>query len=153
MQGSVFSEINDEDIHHEILTEDGEELVLDYLEVEERKPGVWLATDAGCAAVDAMDDVAGTKQLLNKEPKYLNIYHEILEYCAREAHGRSAKEIDKLVNDSPLLQEPRRYSGYFVSRLERQGALEWIGGWCITPAGKEVMADFENQVDTEASHV
>lgn len=158
MQGSVFgadalfSEVDEASIQHEILIEDDEELVLDFLEVEERPPGVWVATVAGCAAVDTVDDVAATQELLAKEPQYLNIYHEILDYCASETYGRSAKEIDNLVNDSPLLQEPRRYSGYFVSRLERQGALEWNGGWCVTPAGKEIMAEYEFEVSKEACY-
>jgi hypothetical protein len=148
--GSLAAEVDEASIQHEILIEDDEELVLDFLEVEEREPGVWVATAAGCAAADAVDDVAATKELLGKEPQYLNIYHEILAYCAAEAYGRSAKELDNLVNDSPLLQEPRRYSGYFVSRLERQGALEWMGGWCVTPAGKEIMAGYESEVNKEA---
>ena len=138
-QGGVLIPIDEEKVQHESLVEDGQELTLDYLEIEETKPGFWVATAAGLDAVAALDDFGSTVELLQKEPRYLDIYHQILDFCAQEKLGRSSKEIDILVNDSPLLQEPRRYSGYFVSRLERQGALEWHSGWCITDAGKAVL--------------
>ncbi|MDE8701724.1 hypothetical protein PZH32_01970 [Adlercreutzia equolifaciens] len=150
--GALLVPIDEAKVCHDVMVEGDEEVVLDFLEVEERQPGVWVATAAGCAAVDAVDDVADTKELLGKEPQYLDIYHQILDYCAEEKYGRSAKEIDNLVNDSPLLQEPRRYSGYFVSRLERQGALEWQGGWCITKAGQAVIEDYEAQLNKEVCH-
>ncbi len=138
-QGGVLIPIDEEKVQHESLVEDGQELTLDYLEIEETKPGFWVATAAGLDAVAQLDDFGSTVELLQKEPRYLDIYHQILDFCAQEELGRSSKEIDNLVNDSPLLQEPRRYSGYFVSRLERQGALEWHSGWCITDAGKAVL--------------
>lgn len=138
-QGGVLIPIDEEKVQHESLVEDGQELTLDYLEIEETKPGFWVATAAGLDAVAQLDDFGSTVELLQKEPRYLDIYHQILDFCAQEKLGRSSKEIDNLVNDSPLLQEPRRYSGYFVSRLERQGALEWHSGWCITDAGKAVL--------------
>jgi hypothetical protein len=138
-QGGVLIPIDEEKVQHESLVEDGQELTLDYLEIEETKPGFWVATAAGLDAVAQLDDFGSTVELLQKEPRYLDIYHQILDFCAHEELGRSSKEIDNLVNDSPLLQEPRRYSGYFVSRLERQGALEWHSGWCITDAGKAVL--------------
>ena len=150
--GALLVPIDEAKVCHDVMVEGDEEVVLDFQEVEERQPGVWVATAAGCAAVDAVDDVADTKELLGKEPQYLDIYHQILDYCAEEKYGRSAKEIDNLVNDSPLLQEPRRYSGYFVSRLERQGALEWQGGWCITKAGQAVIEDYEAQLNKEVCH-
>ena len=138
-QGGVLIPIDEEKVQHESLVEDGQELTLDYLEIEETKPGFWVATAAGLDAVAQLDDFGSTVELLQKEPRYLDVYHQILDFCAQEKLGRSSKEIDNLVNDSPLLQEPRRYSGYFVSRLERQGALEWHSGWCITDAGKAVL--------------
>lgn len=148
-KGGVLIAVGEENVRHETLVEQGEEVVLDFLEVEEQKPGFWVATAAGCAAVDAVDFVGDTRELLEKEPVYLDIYHQILDFCAQEKYGRSAKELDNLVNDSPLLQEPRRYSGYFVSRLERQGALEWKKGWCITEAGQVALEESRAQVQKE----
>lgn len=118
---------------------DGEETVeLEFLEVADERPGLWMATPEGLEVVDEQDDAGEIRKLLAAEPQYLDIYHQILDYCCEEG-GRSAKEIDRLVNDSPLLEEPRRYSGYFVGRLERKGALEWRGGWCTTQVGRDMI--------------
>lgn len=120
---------------------DGEEEVeIEFLEVAEERPGLWEATPEGLEVVDAQDDEGAIRELLGKEPQYLDIYHQILDFCC-EPGGRSAKEVDRLVNDSPLLQEPRRYSGYFVGRLERKGALQWQGGWCTTAAGRAMIEE------------
>ena len=118
---------------------DGEETVeLEFLEVADERLGLWVATPEGLEVVDEQDDAGEIRKLLAAEPQYLDIYHQILDYCCEEG-GRSAKEIDRLVNDSPLLEEPRRYSGYFVGRLERKGALEWRGGWCTTQVGRDMI--------------
>lgn len=120
---------------------DGEETVeLEFLEVADERPGLWVATPEGLEVVDEQDDAGEIRKLLAAEPQYLDIYHQILDFCCEEG-GRSAKEIDRLVNDSPLLEEPRRYSGYFVGRLERKGALEWRGGWCTTQVGRDMIEE------------
>lgn len=153
-EGGVLESVNEAPVQHESLIEDGQEVTLDYLEITETRPGWWVATPAGLAAVHALDDLGATRELLTKEPEYLDIYHQILDFCAQEEFGRSAKEIDNLVNNSPLLQEPRRYSGYFVSRLERQGALEWRSGWCITDTGTTIMNEYATKAsEKEAGHV
>ena len=120
---------------------DGQETVeLEFLEVADERPGLWVATPEGREVVDEQDDAGEIRKLLAAEPQYLDIYHQILDFCCEEG-GRSAKEIDRLVNDSPLLEEPRRYSGYFVGRLERKGALEWRGGWCTTQVGRDMIEE------------
>lgn len=120
---------------------DGQETVeLEFLEVADECPGLWVATSEGLEVVDEQDDAGEIRKLLAAEPEYLDIYHQILDFCTLDG-GRSAKEIDRLVNDSPLLEEPRRYSGYFVGRLERKGALEWRGGWCTTQVGHDMIAE------------
>lgn len=120
---------------------DGKETVeLEFLEVADERPGLWVATPEGLEVVDEQDDAGEIRKLLAAEPQYLDIYHQILDFCCEEG-GRSAKEIDRLVNDSPLLEEPRRYSGYFVGRLERKGALEWRGGWCTTQVGRDMIEE------------
>ena len=153
VEGGVLIAIDGAKVKHETLMEGDTEMVLDYLEVEEAKPGLWQATAAGIAAVDAVDSLANTRELLAKEPQYLDIYHQILAFCAEEQYGRSSKEIDNLVNDSPLLEKPRRYSGYFVSRLERQGALEWKGGWCVTDVGRTIIEESARKVAEEEEAV
>lgn len=117
-----------------------EEVELEYLEIGEVQQGLWAATADGLAVVDEQDDLGESRDLLAQEPHYLDIYHQILDYCS-DARGRTVKEIDRLVNDSPLLKEPRRYSGYFVSRLEQKGSLEWRGGWYTTDIGRTVLEE------------
>lgn len=150
VDGGVLISIDESKVQHETLTEDGDELTLDYLEIEQPRLGLWVATAEGMAAVSAMDDYGATQKLLEKEPEYLDIYHQILSFCAEEPYGRSSKEIDALVNNSPLLQEPRRYSGYFVSRLEKQGALEWKSGWCVTEVGQRIIRESNDKMSEEA---
>lgn len=131
-------EDGDRKIVHEGFLDGDEEVEIDFLEIEDSPPGVWIATPEGLEAVDGQDDRDQTKKLLDKESQYLNIYQQILDFCTEE-RGRSSKEIDMLVNDNPLLVEPRRFSGYFVGRLERKGALEWKGGWVTTEVGESVL--------------
>lgn len=125
-------------VKSETLLNGDEELQIEYLEIEEERPGLWVATEDGLAAVDGQDDFGHIKTLLGKEPQYEGIYNKILGFCS-DGSGRSAKELDSLVNNDPALQEPRRYSGYFVGRLEREGAVEWEQGWVTTEAGMKML--------------
>lgn len=127
---------------HEGYTCGDEDVELEYREIGEDAPGVWQATEDGLAVVDEQDDFKRAEELLAKEEQYKGIYQRILDYC-KEDGGRSAKEIDVLVNNDPLLAEPRRYSGYFVGRLEREGAVEWRDGWVTTEVGTQVLAAME----------
>ncbi len=123
----------------ESYVDDEGEVELEFLEIEEAQPGFWLATPEGLAAVDACNDNVATRELLGKEPQYLPIYQRILDYCS-VLGGRSAKEVDKLVEGDPLLEEPRRFAGYFVGRLEKSGGLEWKNGWVTTEAGLSMLS-------------
>lgn len=136
--GVLVPIVDEAKVVREDYVEGDDEVQIDFLEIDEPQPGMWVATEEGLAVVDAMDDTESTRQLIAKEPVYVDIYHQILDFVSAP-YGRSAKEIDRLVNSSPLLEEPRRYSGYFVARLEREGAIEWRDGWVITPAGTEVL--------------
>jgi hypothetical protein len=131
----------DEDkVKHEELVNGDENIQIDYLEVEQVDPGLWQATPEGLEIVDEQDDFAKVKILLGKEPQYEDIYRKIMDFCTEEG-GRSAKEIDNLVNDEPILESPRRYSGYFVGRLEREGAIEWRDGWVLTDTGSKILEE------------
>lgn len=136
--GMLVPIADESEVVHETYVEGDEEVEIDFLEIDQAPEGTWVATAAGLSFVDAMDDVRSSRELIEKEPVYVDIYHQILDFV-NVSFGRSAKEIDRLVNDSPLLEEPRRYSGYFVARLEREGAIEWRDGWVITDAGREVL--------------
>ena len=124
-------------VMHEHLASGDDDVDIEYLEIADMAPGVWVATPEGLEIVDEQDDYGQIKRLLGKEPRYQDIYQRILDFCRDE--GRSAKELDNLVNDDPLLEEPRRYSGYFVGRLEREGAIQWANGWVLTRDGARIL--------------
>lgn len=125
--------------------DDGEEQVeIEYREIEERAPGAWLASDEGLAIVDEQDDLKQARDLMAREPRYLSIYRRLIDYCTEDG-GRSIKELDNLVNDDPLLEQPRRYSGYFVARMEKAGVIEWRDGWCATDVGATVLQELVAQ--------
>lgn len=121
-------------LQSEVLVDGDVEVPLEYREIDEVEPGRWHATEEGLAVVDAQDDEGATVRLIADEPQYEGIYDKILAFCRCEG-GRLSQEIDRLVNDEEVLQEPRRYAGYFVGHLERKGALEWKEGWVTTEAG------------------
>lgn len=129
-----------EEVKHETLSDGEDEVELDYLEICTAEPGVWRATEDGLAIVDSQDDFAAVRSLLGKEPQYQEVYRLILSASDSE-QGAQAREIDALVNGLEILQEPRRYSGYFVGRLEREGAIEWVGGWRITEVGRAILGE------------
>lgn len=128
---------DESEVLHEHFASGEDDIDIEYLEIGEAASGVWVATPEGIEIVDEQDDYGQIKRLLGQEPKYQDIYQRILDFCKEE--GRSAKELDNLVNDDPLLEEPRRYSGYFVGRLEREGAIQWSGGWVLTKDGARML--------------
>jgi hypothetical protein len=108
-----------------------------YLVVTKRPEGTWVTTAAGIAVLDSLNPQQELLDLLERDSTYLEIYRRILSYCAEEP--RSKKQLDDLVDNDPLVQSPRRYSGYFVDKLEACDALEWAQKWSTTDIGKEVL--------------
>jgi hypothetical protein len=107
---------------------DGQE----YLVIHQREEGKWLSAAAAVELVEEQDPAADLSRLLEAEPRYRNIYQRVLAYCRTP---RTVKELEKLLNDDPLLQDPRRYGGYFIERLEKNSGIEWQGGWVTTALG------------------
>lgn len=126
-----------EGVVREVYFDGEEEVEFEFLEIADNPAGTWVATEDGLTVVDAQDDFKKVQDLLGKEPQYLPVYRQILDYCRESA--RSAKDVDALVANEPLLQEPRRFAGYFIGRLEREGALEWRGGWIATDVGCAIL--------------
>jgi hypothetical protein len=112
------------------IGEDGQE----YLVIHRRSGGLWLSARCAIEVLEEQDPEREFKCLLEMEPRYEDIYRRILEYC--RAQPRSIKELEKLLNNDPLLREPRRYAGYFIERLERNSGIEWRGGWVTTELGE-----------------
>ncbi|MDR1422425.1 MAG: hypothetical protein LBI64_06135 [Coriobacteriales bacterium] len=112
-----------------------------YLVVEKRVEGTWLSTAAALGILDALDPITDLRALLAAEEKYSEIYLRILRYCAEEP--RTKPELNALVDDDPLLQSPRRYSGAFIERLNENGALEWKPRWATTAAGLKLLREHD----------
>ena len=100
----------------------------------------WIATDEGRAYLAADDPLGRLTALAEQEPVYRPIYRRVLAACAKgEGEGRSVAELERLVNDDPLVRKPRRFCSYFVKRLEDVGALSWQGRWRATHLGERAL--------------
>ena len=107
---------------------------VEYLVVGDRDSGRWLSSAAALKVIDGINPALEIAAMLDDEPQYREVYLRILGFCA--AAPRSKEQINAVVDDDPLLQKPRHYSGYFIDRLDACGALEWRPGWEATPAGR-----------------
>jgi hypothetical protein len=129
---------NEETVAVEPLTQqDGSET--EYLVVQTSAQGNWLSTPEALVLYDALDPLSNLKTILGQDNEYLEIYRRILEFCADEP--RSKIELNVLVDDDPLLQQPRRYSGYFIDRLNEYDALAWMPLWKTTDIGLKVLVE------------
>ena len=88
-------------------------------------------TDAAGAAKNPAERL---RRVLEEEPEYADVYRMVLTFCFEE---RSMPEIEYLLRAHPALANPIVYPSYLVDRLEFAGALEWIGKWRTTEAGRE----------------
>ncbi|MDR0515025.1 MAG: hypothetical protein LBG81_07690 [Coriobacteriaceae bacterium] len=111
---------------------------VEYLVVSSRPVGKWVSSAAGLAYIDSFDPASELEAMLAEEPQYLEIYLRILESCAQAP--RTKTELNDLVDSDPLVQSPRRYSGYFIDRLDCCGALKWSPRWEATTAGREYLS-------------
>jgi hypothetical protein len=108
----------------------------EYLVIRKRREGLWLSAAAAVELLNEQDANRDFQLLIQAEPRYFDVYRQIIEYCRLP---KTVKEIDALINGHPLLKEPRRYSGYFIERLEKNGGLEWRGNWVSTPLGMSLL--------------
>lgn len=115
------------------------------VEVREAAPQpitYWLATDDGLTVVASHKEGHALEELLASESEapYLEIYERVLAFCAAEP--RKKPQIDVLVDDDPLVQNPRRYSNHFIELLENREALSWHdGGWNATELGRRYLEE------------
>ncbi len=102
----------------------------------------WLATDDGLTVVASHKEGHALEELLASESEspYVEIYERVLAFCAAEP--RKKPQIDALVDDDPLVQNPRRYSNHFIELLENREALSWHdGGWNATELGRRYLKE------------
>jgi hypothetical protein len=108
----------------------------------------WVTTQEGIEAVEADNPRRRLTNLFDDET-YLPIYKRILNRCNVEG-GASVSELGAIVNDDPLVQNPRLYAAYFIERLEKNDALEWQKTWVTTDIGREALQQLAD-VDDEAA--
>lgn len=132
--GALEEQVTEEDSAPESFEPAG-----DYLVVTPAKPRTYLATAAGLAAVEARSGEHVVREALLKEPQYVPLYRTILEMTSEEG-GCATKELDVVIDNDPLCEEPRRFCGYFLDRLEEAGAVQWNNAWVATKLGREVLA-------------
>ena len=84
----------------------------------------WSLTEAGAAKLDSYRPMEMIAALYETEPQYGAIFTTCLELCARDG-GASLREIGDVVDDEPVLQNPKRYAMYFIDKLEH--AAPWNG--------------------------
>lgn len=138
-QGEEYSIVTDED-GYKIIIDENENLIVTRNVIES-----WIATEAGIAYADAQDPMGELEALLAKEPEYLCIYQRILMFCRDQ--NRTGYEINDVVDNDPLVQEPRRFSQYFLGKLEAANAMNWEDSWAITTLGLEYLQAHEDELD------
>ncbi|MCI8367104.1 MAG: hypothetical protein HFJ66_05830 [Eggerthellaceae bacterium] len=123
-------ELTDEEL--EALLADGD----NRLAVEEAPALVYLATPAGTLVHDQYVNLGNIEALVAKEPRYDEVYRTIFGLVTAEG-GATMKELDAAVNGFEVMQEPKRFCGYFLDRLEKAGAVEYRDIWQATPLGHQ----------------
>lgn len=109
-----------------------------YLSVKPASPCRYAATQAGLDAVSARINERVVIETITEEERYLPLYRRIFSLVSCEG-GCSTKELDRAIDDDPLCEEPRRFCGYFLGRLEHAGAVQWRDSWILTDLGRKVL--------------
>ena len=118
-----------------VVGEDGEE----YLVVTEPAPATYTATEAGRAAVERHVNAGALAAIIAEEPRYKPIYARIMALAGAEA-GATPAALDAAVDSDPLCEEPRRFCGYFLDKLESAGLVAWRDVWRVTDLGQRALA-------------
>ncbi len=130
--------------------DDGGEIVTD-----ERKAGLsedeiddlvasyaYLTTAAGEAAHEQLAPRKRMLELLDTTPEHAGTITAILEFCTS---SRTYEEIEDLLAGSSTVssgtspEEAAVHPSYFVSNLERVGAVVWNDGWLLSDEGRVIL--------------
>lgn len=118
-----------------VVGEDGEE----YLVVTDAAPTTYRATDAGRAAVAHYLDAGALEAIIGEEPRYAPLYARIMSMVSADG-GATTPQLNGAIDSDPLCEEPRRFCGYFIDKLETSGLVEWRDAWVITDLGRQALA-------------
>lgn len=114
----------------------------EYLEIKERVDPVWRSTDA---AIEVADEFARgglfRDIILTRDATYKEVYVAVMKAAA---DGSSKAAIDALVDEFPIVKEPRRFGGHFIDMLERCDAIIWQDrAWHLTDLGQAMLEEME----------
>lgn len=110
----------------------------EYVEVELARPCTFMATQAGLEAVEARTGMEHMQELLDAEPQYIPVYKRVLTMCSAP-EGRLVQEINAVIDPDPICKEPRRFSTYFLRKLEMIGAVRFVDTWQTTSYGSKAL--------------
>ena len=134
--GALTSEVPE--TADEVVEDNG----VEYLEIKEAPDAVWTSTDAALEVLASHREGSALRTLLKvEEPQYRTIYERLLRFCAEEPRKKPA--IDAIIDDDPLVQNPRRYSNHFIELLESREAMEWRNGWALTEIGERYLQELD----------
>lgn len=109
----------------------------------------WCATDDAREFLASNNPMERLKELLDRDAVYLSIYLRILDAASRD-EGAKTPELNAIVDDDPLVQQPRLYTAHFTELLERCGALRWEGIWRTTEVGLTFLNGQDDTTATDA---
>ncbi|MBR2836183.1 MAG: hypothetical protein IKE43_10830 [Coriobacteriales bacterium] len=112
----------------------------EYLEVKKPEAARYIATKEGLDAVEAENPAARFEAFMDANPVYAPIFRTILENCDHP-EGCTKKQIDALVDHDPICMVPRRFSGYFVDKLEDADAIIFEKTWHTTEIGRRMLEE------------
>lgn len=121
------------------LTEDNFVVGEEYLVVTDAAPATYRATDAGRAAVAHYLDAGALEAIIGEEPRYAPLYARIMSMVSADG-GATTPQLNGAIDSDPLCEEPRRFCGYFIDKLETSGLVEWRDAWVITDLGRQALA-------------
>lgn len=104
----------------------------------------WSLTEEGRAHLDSYRPLELIARCFAEEPRYTDVLATCLRLCAQDG-GASLRSIGDVVDDEPVLQNPKRYAMYFIDKLEHAAAVEWKGQWIITDAGRQYLESLEEE--------
>lgn len=103
--------------------------------------GMWYTTPAGRNVIRKEGNDSCLGRLLAQEPLYQDIFLQVLKACLSP---KSRMEIESMLNENPILEEPKVYPSFFIEKLEEARCLEWDEKWKITSTGKNFLKGREN---------
>ncbi len=140
-RASALEKVNEEGCPIEELEQEPDRIEIDGVEywVVAQAPQVfWQITDPGRTQFETYQPLNAIQACYDAEPQYAEIFTTTLTLCAQEG-GASVKDVGDAVEDEPVLQNPRRYAMYFIDKLERAGALDWVGYWTTSEYGRQYL--------------